>query len=105
MTATRFRVRGDTVEIFPAYAKDKAIRVEFFGDEIDRHQRDQRRHRRRRPRVLDHVAIYPGLPLRRAQGEDGRGHPGDRREEMEERVEYFKENDKLIEAQRIDQRT
>ena len=54
-----FRVRGDTVEIYPAYYKDHAIRVEFFGDEIDRISEFQPRHRHGLNRVLNHVAIYP----------------------------------------------
>ena len=55
-----FRVRGDTVEIFPAYSRDKAIRVEFFGDEIERISEINPRHRRAAMRTLQpHVAIYP----------------------------------------------
>ena len=67
----RFRVRGDTVEIFPVYAKDHAIRVEFFGDE-----RDQRRHRHPHPRAgpCGHLSR---LPLRRVQRKNGGGDPRD----------------------------
>ena len=54
----RFRVRGDTVEIFPVYANDRAIRVEFFGDEIDRIS-EINVVTGTPTRVVDHVAIYP----------------------------------------------
>ena len=99
----RFRVRGDTLEIRLAYTDDYAIRVEFFGDEIDRISEIH-------PvtgapmRLLDHVAIYPASHY---------VTPKDKLEEalrdieaeMEDRVKYFEENGKLIEAQRIRQRT
>ena len=55
----KFRVRGDVVEIFPAYSSETAIRVEFFGDEVDRITRDQHRHRRGEKLIVSHVAIYP----------------------------------------------
>ena len=73
----KFRVRGDVVEIFPANATDRAVRVEFFGDEIDRLTEFN-------PLTgdaiseLKHIAIYPASPLHRAQGEDGQGPPGHR---------------------------
>ncbi|MBO5253959.1 MAG: excinuclease ABC subunit UvrB [Clostridia bacterium] len=99
----KFRVRGDVVEIFPAESSEKAIRVEFFGDEIDRISEVV-------PLTgeivsdLKHVAIYPAshyiVPrekMERALREI--------EEEMNERVKYFKEEGKLIEAQRIEQRT
>ena len=99
----KFRVRGDVVEIFPAESSEKAIRVEFFGDEIDRISEVV-------PLTgeivsdLKHVAIYPAshyiVPrekMERALREI--------EEEMEERVKYFKDEGKLIEAQRIEQRT
>ena len=99
----KFRVRGDVVEIFPAYSGDTAIRVEFFGDEIDRISEINTLTGELK-NLLSHAAIYPA------------SHyivPDDKKEialrnilsEMEERVEYFKEHDKLIEAQRIRQRT
>lgn len=98
-----FRVRGDTVEIYPAYYKDRAIRVEFFGDEIDRISEFS-------PvtgaasRVLNHVAIYPASHYVTTQDKMDRAVQEIRRE-LEERVKYFTDNDKLVEAQRIRQRT
>ena len=99
----KFRVRGDTVEIFPAYSHENAIRIEFFGDEIDRISEINPLTGEVK-QTLKHTAIYPA------------SHyivPGDRMmeatedllNEMEERVKFFKENGKLIEAQRIRQRT
>ena len=99
----RFRVRGDTVEVFPVYAKDRAIRIEFFGDEIDRIS-EVNVVTGAPVRVLDHVAIYPAShyvasreKLARAISEIYR--------EMEDRVAFFQREGKLIEAQRIAQRT
>lgn len=99
----KFRVRGDVVEIFPAYSGDTAVRVEFFGDEIDRISEINTLTGELKNR-LSHAAIYPA------------SHyivPDDKKEqalqnilaEMEERVKYFTDNGKLIEAQRIRQRT
>ena len=99
----RFRVRGDTVEIFPVYAKDHAIRVEFFGDEIDRIS-EINVVTGSPTRVLDHVAIYPASHYV-ASKEKMAAAIQEIYREMEERVEYFKANDQLIEAQRISQRT
>lgn len=99
----KFRVRGDIVEIFPASSSDRVIRVEFFGDEIDRITEIN-------PLTgelianLRHAAIYPashyivdGDKMNRAIAELER--------ELEERLKYFRENGKLLEAQRIEQRT
>ena len=102
-TRNKFRVRGDTVEIFPAYSMENAIRIEFFGDEIDRISEINTLTGEART-LLSHIAIYPA------------SHyivPSDKMEEalkeiseeMEERVKFFIENEKLIEAQRIRQRT
>ena len=98
-----FRVRGDTVELYPAYYKDRAIRVEFFGDEIERITEFH-------PvtgaamKQLNHVAVYPAShyvtpkdKLERAAVEIER--------ELAERKKWFEDNGKLVEAQRIDQRT
>ena len=98
-----FRVRGDTVEIWPAYWKDTAIRVEFFGDEIDR---------------LSEINVVTGTPIRRLQNipiwpathyvtpkEKMDAAIQDIYQEMEERVAFFQSENKLIEAQRIKQRT
>ena len=98
-----FRVRGDTVEIYPAYYRDKAIRVEFFGDEIDRISEFH-------PltgtvnRVLNHIAIYPASHYVTTKDKMDKAI-GEIRREMEEQVQYFTDNDQLVEAQRIRQRT
>ncbi|MBQ0098722.1 MAG: excinuclease ABC subunit UvrB [Oscillospiraceae bacterium] len=99
----KFRVRGDIVEIFPASSSDRIIRVEFFGDEIDRLSEIN-------PltgeliATLKHAAIYPAshyivdaMKMERAIKELER--------ELEERLEYFRSKGKLLEAQRIEQRT
>ena len=99
----RFRVRGDTLEVHLAYTDEYAIRVEFFGDEIDRISEIHPITGAVR-RYVDHVAIYPASHY---------VTPKDKLEEalkdieaeMEDRVAWFKENDKLLEAQRIRQRT
>ncbi|MBU5626008.1 excinuclease ABC subunit UvrB [Oscillibacter sp. MSJ-2] len=98
-----FRVRGDTVEIYPAYYKDRAIRVEFFGDEIDRIS-EFNPVTGAASRVLNHVAIYPASHYVTTQDKMDRA-VGEIRRELEERVKYFTDNDKLVEAQRIRQRT
>ena len=98
-----FRVRGDTVEIYPAYYKDKAIRVEFFGDEIDRISEfhpltgSVNRH-------LNHIAIYPASHYVTTKDKMERAI-GQIRTELEDQVRYFEENNMLVEAQRIRQRT
>ena len=98
-----FRVRGDTVEVWPAYWKDTAIRVEFFGDEIDRIS-EINAVSGIAERYIDHVAIYPAShyvaskeKLHRAMLEIQR--------ECDEQVAWFRAQDKLVEAQRIAQRT
>lgn len=99
----KFRVRGDTVEIFPAYSSDTAVRIEFFGDEIERIC-EMNPITGEIKSFLSHTAIYPA------------SHyivPSDKmslalesiRQEMEQRVEFFTDSGKLIEAQRIRQRT
>ena len=98
-----FRVRGDTVEIFPVYANDYAIRVEFFGDEIDRISEINTVTGAPR-RSLSHVAIYPASHYVTTHEKMERAIEEIRRE-CDERVRYFEENGKLIEAQRIAQRT
>lgn len=99
----KFRVRGDVVEIFPAASNDTAIRVEFFGDEIDRISEINSLTGEVKSQ-LKHVAIYPAshyiVPREKMQKALGRIE-----QEMQERVEFFKENGKLIEAQRIQERT
>ena len=98
-----FRVRGDTVEIFPAYAKDRAIRVEFFGDEIDRIS-EVNVVTGTPVRVLGHSAIYPASHYVTTKEKMERAIQAIRRE-LEERVAWFEANGKLLEAQRIRQRT
>ena len=98
-----FRVRGDTVEIWPAYWKDTAIRVEFFGDEIDR---------------LSEINVVTGMPIRRLNSipvwpathyvtpkEKMDAAIQEIYRELEERVAYFESREQLVEAQRIKQRT
>ena len=99
----KFRVRGDTLEIYPAYWSGRAIRVEFFGDEIDRIA-EINAVSGMVERYIDHVAIYPAShyvasreKLQRAMQEI--------RVECDAQVELFKSQDKLLEAQRIAQRT
>ena len=97
-----FRVRGDTVEIWPAYWKDAAIRVEFFGDEIDR---------------ISEINVVTGVPIRRLQNipiwpathyvtpkEKMDAAIQEIYKEMEERVAFFNRENKLVEAQRLKQR-
>ena len=99
----KFRVRGDVVEIYPAYSSDTAIRVEFFGDEVDRIC-EINTVTGEVKNVVSHVAIYPAshyiVPRERLLA----GLEEIRRE-CDERVEYFRANNKLIEAQRIAERT
>lgn len=98
----RFRVRGDVVEVFPASHNETAIRIEFFGDEIDRITEinvvtGEVLH------SLAHAAIFPASHY--ITGKDKLNAAiEDIEAEMRERVKYFKDNDRLIEAQRIEQR-
>ena len=97
------RVRGDTVEIYPAYYRDHAIRVEFFGDEIDRIS-DFNPVTGSVNRVLNHVAIYPASHYVTTKDKMDRAIREIRRE-LEEQVQYFTDNNQLVEAQRLRQRT
>lgn len=98
-----FRVRGDVVEIFPASATDRAVRVEFFGDEVDRIQEID---------VLtgepicqlEHMVVFPASHYVVAPDKMERAIEGIE-SELKERVKYFKSEDKLLEAQRISERT
>nr|MBQ4172273.1 excinuclease ABC subunit UvrB [Ruminococcus sp.] len=99
----KFRVRGDVVEIFPASSNDSIIRVEFFGDEIDRISEINPLTGELKA-ILRHAAVYPAShyivsrdKMQTALAEIER--------ELEERLAYFRENGKLLEAQRIEQRT
>ena len=98
-----FRVRGDTVEIYPAYWSGRAIRVEFFGDEIDRIS-EINAVTGMPDRVVNHVAIYPASHYVASKDKMDRA-VREIEEEMWQLVKYFEENDKLLEAQRIKQRT
>ncbi len=98
-----FRVRGDTVEIYPAYYKDHAIRVEFFGDEIDRIS-DFAPVTGAVNRHLNHIAIYPASHYVTTKDKMDRAI-GDIRAELEQQVKIFTDNNQLVEAQRIRQRT
>lgn len=99
----KFRVRGDVVEIFPAASNDSIIRVEFFGDEIDRISEINPLTGELKA-VLKHAGIYPAShyivsndKMKQALAEIER--------ELNERLDYYRENGKLLEAQRIEQRT
>ena len=99
----KFRVRGDTIEVFPVYSADSAIRIEFFGDEVERIC-EVNVLTGAPKRELMHTAIYPAshyvsTPEKMARAID------EILEEMEARVKTFEEEGKLIEAQRIRQRT
>ena len=97
------RVRGDTVEIYPAYYRDHAIRVEFFGDEIDRIS-DFNPVTGSVNRVLNHVAIYPASHYVTTKDKMDKAILEIRRE-LEDQVKYFTDNNQLVEAQRLRQRT
>ena len=98
-----FRVRGDTVELYPAYYKDHAIRVEFFGDEIDRIG-DFNPVTGAVNRHLNHIAIYPASHYVTTKEKMDKAI-GQIREELEQQVKVFTDNNQLVEAQRIRQRT
>ena len=102
-TRNTFRVRGDTVEIYPVYWSGRAIRVEFLGDEIDRIS-EINAVSGMPERVISHVAIYPASHYVASRDKLNRAILEIERE-MEERERWFKEHDKLLEAQRIRQRT
>ena len=97
------RVRGDTLEVYPAYWAGRAIRIEFFGDEIDRIS-EINATTGMPERILSHVAIYPASHYVASKEKMARAMR-DIEAEMWERVRFFEEHDKLLEAQRIRQRT
>ena len=102
-TRNKFRVRGDVVEIFPASSTDKAIRVEFFGDEIDRVSKINTL-TGEVIETLSYAAIFPATHY--AVSDDKREAALlEIEEEMLERVAFFKSQKKLLEAQRIEERT
>ena len=98
-----FRVRGDTVEIYPAYAHGKAVRVEFFGDGIDRIS-EINTVTGQVTNNISHVAIYPASHYVTTAEKMERAIE-EIMAEMKERVDFFEANNKLLEAQRIHQRT
>lgn len=99
----KFRVRGDTVEVYPAYSYGDALRIEFFGDEIERISEINTLTGEVK-QFLNHTAIYPAshyiVPADKMESA-----LAEIKREMEERVDFFTENEKYIEAQRIRQRT
>ena len=102
-TRNKFRVRGDVVEVFPAYSNDTAIRIEFFDNEIDRLCEFNPLTGEVKT-VLGHIGIYPASHYIVPEAEKEAALQ-DILNEMEERVNYFNGNGQLIEAQRIRQRT
>ncbi|MCG8599505.1 MAG: DEAD/DEAH box helicase family protein, partial [Verrucomicrobiales bacterium] len=99
----KFRVRGDVVEVFPAYLDDEGVRVEFFGDEIDRITlfdplTGNSRHQ------LDDVTFYPAKQFVTPKEKLMKAVVAIRAE-LKERIEYFEKNQQYLEAQRIKQRT
>lgn len=99
----KFRVRGDTIEVFPAYGDDYAYRIEFFGDEVERISEIHVLTGKTRA-VLGHVAIYPASHYITTP-DNMEEAIAELEEELKLRVKWFEDNDKLLEAQRIKQRT
>lgn len=99
----KFRIRGDVMEIFPANATDTAIRVEFFGDEIDRISEIDTLTGKMKA-VLQHAAVFPASHYV-VGNEKMEAAISEIEAELAQRVDFFTENHKLIEAQRIAQRT
>ena len=99
----KFRVRGDTLEVYPAYWAGRAIRIEFFGDEVDRIS-EINAVSGLTERYIDHIAIYPASHYVASREKMERAMQ-EIRKECDQQVAYFNENNKLLEAQRISQRT
>jgi len=99
----KFRVRGDVLEVFPAESSESAVRIEFFGDEIDRITEIDVLTGEVKG-VRNHVAIYPASHYVTTKDKMERAIETIE-EELVERVKYFKDKDMLLEAQRIEQRT
>ena len=99
----KFRVRGDTIEVFPVYSNDIAIRIEFFGDEVERIS-EINVVTGTPTRELGHVAIYPASHYVSTPEKMNKAIDEILRE-MEERVKYFEQEGMLVEAQRLRQRT
>ncbi len=103
LVRNKFRVHGDVLEVFPSYSTDTVVRIEWFGDEVDRISEINAVTGELKD-VVNHIAVYPAshyiVPKEKME------HAiGEIERECEERVEYFKEKGKLIEAQRIEERT
>ncbi|MGN0407613.1 MAG: excinuclease ABC subunit UvrB [Bacteroides sp.] len=98
-----FRVHGDVVEIFPSASSGDAVRIEFFGDEVDRITEVDSLTGEIKA-VLEHVAVFPNSHYIVEKDKMDAAIAGIK-EELEERIRYFKSEDKLIEAQRIEERT
>ncbi len=103
LTRNKFRVRGDVVEVFPSYSNDVVVRIEFFGDEVDRISEINSLTGELKAE-LKHVAIYPASHYIVPREKMMRAI-GDIEAEMRERVRFFESQGKLIEAQRIRERT
>ena len=103
LTRGKFRVRGDTVEIIPASFGENAVRIEFFGEEIERIT-EVNTVTGEVLRSLPYIAIFPATHYA-VSDEHREAALSEIRREMEERVAYFKSRDMLLEAQRIEQRT
>jgi excinuclease ABC subunit B len=99
----RFRVRGDILDIFPAYEEDRAIRVSFFGNEVEAIQEIDPL-TGKALKDLNRITIYPATHYVTTV-EIREKAMADIRSELKDRIEYFRSNDKLIEAQRIEERT
>ncbi len=99
----KFRVRGDVLEVYTAGASDVVVRIEFFGDEIDRISEVDSLTGKTLS-VLSHVAIYPASHYITSD-EKMESAIAEIEKELEERVQYFTDNEMLLEAQRIEQRT
>ncbi|MDD6799034.1 MAG: DEAD/DEAH box helicase family protein, partial [Firmicutes bacterium] len=102
-TRDKFRVRGDTVEIYPASSAGKAVRVEFFGDEIERIS-EINVTTGELLQIMNYVAIFPATHYATTDEKRERAIK-EIEEELDERVKWFTDQDKLIEAQRISERT
>ena len=102
-TRGKFRVKGDTVEVYPSNENEKALRIEFFGDDIDRIS-EINPLTGQRIALRNHVLIFPNSHYATSK-QKMQNAIITIEQELEERIKYFKENEKLIEAQRIEQRT
>ena len=102
-TRNKFRIRGDVVEVFPASSTDRAIRIEFFGDEIDRVSKINTL----TGEVVEHLSYAAVFPATHYAVSDDKREAAllEIEQEMLERVEFFKSQNKLLEAQRIEERT